>query len=222
MSGSHVEHSPGTENPQAGFRAAARQAFREASTSFKPWWWRTLLGTVAVHVLVSLYLFFADPSFMTLVGVPLIAVWGALLGALIGLFGGAYAVIVRLSGMTALAPLLLVPLCMAIAWWLGAGWINESWEAVGDYLRSVGSGPGFAGARVGHPIILIIMLPLLLLFALPLAVLVAWALFFTGAVLWLGFMAGLFASLPPVVAGVVWRSGRFVARILKEKASVTP
>ncbi len=222
MSGPHVEDTPGTENPQVGFRASARQALREASTCFQPWWWRTLLGTVAIHLLVSLYLFFADPSLMTLAGVPLIAVWGALLGAVIGLFGGAYAVIVRLAGVTALAPLVLVPLCMAIAWWMGGDWINGSWAAVGDYLHNVGTGPGFAGARVGHPIILVIMLPLLLLFALPLAVLVAWALLFTGAVLWLGFMAGLFASLPPVVAGVVWRSGRFVARVLKEKAAVTP
>jgi hypothetical protein len=205
--------------PEVGFRASAKRALKEAASSFKPWWLRTLLATVAVHGAVSLYLFVNGPSFWGLVGIPLSVVWGALLGAVIGLLGGGYAVVVRLAGWTALAPLVLMPLGMALAFWLLGDWVDGSWSAVGKLLSDLGDGPGFAGARVGHPIVLIIILPLLLILAIPVALLVAWALLITAAVLALGFTVGLTLSLPPVLAGVAIKSARFVAQVRKEKAA---
>jgi hypothetical protein len=196
-------------------RSAAREALREASTSFKPWFWRSLLGTLGAHVLVGLSLLVTNPSPMTLLGVPLIALWGLVVGALLGAFCGVYAVIVRLAGWSALIPLALIPLCMAGAWWVGSDVTHGSWAAVGDYLHSVGSGPGFPGVRAGHPIVLIILLPILLLVALPLAILVAWAMFISLLVLCAGFMAGVAVSLPPVAVAVAWRAARFVSRASK-------
>jgi hypothetical protein len=68
---------------------------------------------------------------------------------------------------------------------------------------------------VGHPILLIILLPLLLLIALPLAILVVWAMFISLLVLCAGFMAGAAVSLPPVAAAIGWRTARFVSRASK-------
>lgn len=197
-------------------RGSAQEALQEASTHFKPWFRRALVLTLGMHVLVSLSMLVMDPSLLTLLGVPLIALWGFVPGVLLGAFCGAYAVIVRLAGWSAFVPLILIPLCMAGAWWVGSDFTHGAWTAVGEYLQAVGSGPGFAGARVGHPIVLIILLPLLLLIALPLAILVAWAMFISLLVLCAGFMAGAAVSLPPVAAAIAWRTARFVSRASKD------
>jgi hypothetical protein len=187
-----------------------KAALLDARSAFIPWWKRTIVVSALIHGAGSTVFFGSNANLSTGVAVLVALLWGLILGAILGAFVGVYAMLVRIAGRSALIPVVVVPLCMMGAWMIGDDWVMSAWDAAKDYAREVGRGPGIGGH--GHPILLVILLPLFLIIAMPFAVMVGWAAFLSCMILLAGFFIGLAVSLPPMAVGFAWKAICSVSR----------
>ncbi len=188
---------------------------REAWTTFARWAKRVFYGVTALHVLIGIaFLATAKETFdIRIGGALLISGYGAIQGLLWALAGGVAALVLRLAGWGTLAPLILVPAGIWLSCHLGAAWVGGSADALLETLKDRGAELGSARFGCGHPILIVVVLPMIVIFFLSsgkvivaLLELLAIALFLLLA----GAVAGALVSLPPLFAAIVARAVRRV------------
>jgi hypothetical protein len=129
-----------------------------------------------------------------------------LVGAAIGVLATVARFVVRFAGPSVWIVVIATGLCTLASWWLFGDWVEGSWEVTKKAAGLITAfGPAHGG---GHPILLVIVLPILLFTSLPALMALTWTLFLAACVLALGVSAGLCLGLPPTLVLVGLRLHR--------------
>lgn len=186
---------------------------REGAGTFLTAWWRTLLAAQALMLLVGLAVVLPDGELdglqKLLAMVLLLPLYGLVKGALVGVPVAGLAVLHRLIGWSIVVPVLATLAGVGLAGWLGGPLVAAAMAKLGAALGARAQElSAMPVARVGHPVVLLILIPVLVLhFGSAPGVLaaLAWLALVLVLVVGGGGALGLGASLPVVVWAALGR-----------------
>jgi len=144
-------------------------------------------------------------------GLALMLIFCLVYGAIPALVVATLRVLWRLCGWTFLVPVILTPLCVALAFWVFSGALaglgEDTLDALGKALSRM---PAFPGARIGGPGA-IILLPIFLIMLLPVLVDLS---FLGNLLLLMAAVGGVFlvGALPPALLSMVMMAVALVRR----------
>jgi hypothetical protein len=199
---------------------------REGGGVFLRTWWNMVRGTALLFLLLGLAVVVPDPelslaagAFLALVAAPL---YGAFQGLTLGLPVAVLAVLYRILGWTVALPVVAVLGGVLVAGWMGKNIVGLAMVLVGQALgERTQDLQALPGARVGHPVALLVLIPMMLLhYGTDPAVLAAvlWLTLVVTLVLGAGALGGLLVSLPPVL---VVTAGRLKERAAAREAAAS-
>lgn len=135
------------------------------------------------------------------IALVVIPFYGFVKGVILGLVVALLAVVAHIAGWAAIIPLLASILSLLLACWLSGDLLSNAW--LGVYNAAAAElGNKLPIARVGHPIILLFLVPFLLIKCLSSGAVwsaAAWFIGLTVSISSIGLLSGLFLSSLPTL-----------------------
>jgi hypothetical protein len=134
--------------------------------------------------------------------------YGAFQGLLLGWMGGLFFLAWRLWGGALLIPMILIPLCLAGVFFIFRFPLINAGVAVGSLFVDGAGGLSLPAARIGDPILALVLLPIVILHAAAIPGLfaaLAWLVGLFALLLFAGFGLGSAISLPFLLGILVRR-----------------